>query len=226
MAVDAPSVIADWTAVAVALAVPIAVLVVQTARRPPRRDCLVATFAVAGLAPVLALPLLAWLGARTVSTVDPAPIGRVGPVPIAALAVVAASALLVGLLVWRIGRVEARPAVARTDRAWGTVAGLAIAAVGVAVAVRVDPALGATLVWAGPLLGVQWAVDWRIVWARRRSVAWAVVVPTLYFWSIDVVAFTGGAPVGGWGPSLVGAILAPVGSLLVVQMLVVHDRHA
>ncbi|MFW6436757.1 MAG: hypothetical protein ACOCYZ_03910 [Halococcoides sp.] len=218
--------IADWTAVAVALAVPIAVLAVVTARSPPGRDRLAATLALAGLAPLSIAPVLYWLARRGHWTVEPAPLGRIGSVPLAALGVVAAGALFAGLLVWRIGHVDARPEVSRTDRVWGAIAGLAIAVVGVVLAVRSNVVVGVTLVWAGPLLAGQWALDWRVCWARRRSVAWAVVVPVLSLWAIDRVAISGGTPIGGWGPSIEGMVLSTVGTLLVVQSLVLVDRYA
>lgn len=48
--------------------------------------------------------------------------------------------------------------------------------------------LGLILVWAGPVLTFMWAVGGEMVWARRRLIAWAVALPTLYLWVADRVA--------------------------------------
>lgn len=48
--------------------------------------------------------------------------------------------------------------------------------------------LGTLLLWAAPVLSVQWAFDWPYLWARRRVVAVGVAVPTLYLWLADTVA--------------------------------------
>jgi lycopene cyclase domain-containing protein len=48
--------------------------------------------------------------------------------------------------------------------------------------------LGTLLLWAAPVLAIQWAFGWPYLWARRRVVALAVAVPTLYLWVADRVA--------------------------------------
>lgn len=48
--------------------------------------------------------------------------------------------------------------------------------------------LGTLLLWAAPVLAIQWAFDWPYLWARRRVVAAGVAVPTLYLWAADRVA--------------------------------------
>lgn len=48
--------------------------------------------------------------------------------------------------------------------------------------------LGTTLAWAGPVLAIQWGFGWPYLWALRRTVAVAVLVPTLYLWAADRIA--------------------------------------
>lgn len=48
--------------------------------------------------------------------------------------------------------------------------------------------LGLLLVWAGPVLTFMWAVGGEMLWARRRLIAWAVAVPTLYLCIADRIA--------------------------------------
>jgi lycopene cyclase domain-containing protein len=78
----------------------------------------------------------------------------------------------------------------RRDRVVGALAGLAVAAVGVGLLLLGESTfyLGALVAWGGPVLAIQWAFDWRYLWARRRTLAAAVGVPTLYFAVADRVA--------------------------------------
>lgn len=81
----------------------------------------------------------------------------------------------------------------RRDAAAGLLAGVLVAAVGVAALTRDDTFyLGAILAWAGPVLALQWAVGWRYLWARRRLYAVAVAVPTVYLATIDRWAIADG----------------------------------
>jgi lycopene cyclase domain-containing protein len=48
--------------------------------------------------------------------------------------------------------------------------------------------LGTLLLWAAPVVAIQWAFDWPYLWARRRVVAVGVAVPTLYLWLADTIA--------------------------------------
>lgn len=81
----------------------------------------------------------------------------------------------------------------RRDRLAGTLAGLAVSAVGFALlASQSTLYLGAILAWAGPVLAIQWAVGWRYLLAVRRRVALAAGVPTLYLWVADRFAIDNG----------------------------------
>lgn len=79
--------------------------------------------------------------------------------------------------------------IAGRNRILGVMAGLAVSAVGL-VLVGSQPTLylGAILLWAGPILAIQWAFGWPYLWAVRRSVGVAFLVPTLYCWLIDRIA--------------------------------------
>ena len=48
--------------------------------------------------------------------------------------------------------------------------------------------LGLILVWAGPVLALQWAVGGQQLWAMRRTWLTGTLVPTLYLWCADRVA--------------------------------------
>jgi lycopene cyclase domain-containing protein len=48
--------------------------------------------------------------------------------------------------------------------------------------------LGAILLWAGPVLALQWGFGWSYLWTVRRTVAIALLVPTLYLAFIDRIA--------------------------------------
>lgn len=52
--------------------------------------------------------------------------------------------------------------------------------------------MGAILLWAAPVLALQWAVGWPYLWARRKLVAVAVAVPTLYLSAADRFAIENG----------------------------------
>lgn len=48
--------------------------------------------------------------------------------------------------------------------------------------------LGLILVWAAPILALQWAYAGREIWARRRLWAAGVAIPTVYLCAADAVA--------------------------------------
>ncbi|MFB6162633.1 MAG: lycopene cyclase domain-containing protein [Halococcoides sp.] len=183
--------IAYWAFLAVAIGLPLAALALVTAHRPPARDRIAATIAMAFVAIGYTAPWDGWLIARGVWQYETAILARVGPIPIEELGFVAGQALLVGLLVWRFDPIETTATVDRRDRVLGAVAGLAVSIVGFAIASRPGGLyLGAILAWAGPVFALQWGVDWRALWARRRTVAWAIGLPTLSLWLVDWVAVT------------------------------------
>ena len=68
--------------------------------------------------------------------------------------------------------------------------------------------LGTLLLWAAPVLAIQWAFDWPYLWARRRVVAAGVAVPTVYLWAADRVALA----LGVWelSPTLTTGFVVPL----------------
>ncbi len=72
----------------------------------------------------------------------------------------------------------------------GLAAGLLVTVVGAALVLASSSTLylGATLLWAGPVLAIQWAFGWPYLWRTRRVVAAGVLVPTLYLWIVDWIA--------------------------------------
>jgi len=71
----------------------------------------------------------------------------------------------------------------------GAVAGLSVSAAGyVLLGTTASFYLGAILLWAGPILAIQWSFGWPYVWEIRRTALVALAVPTLYYWLIDRIA--------------------------------------
>ncbi|WP_121820292.1 lycopene cyclase domain-containing protein [Halostella salina] len=119
------------------------------------------------------------------------------------------------------------------NRVAGLLAGVAVGGVG-AVLLSSDPTfyLGAILLWAAPVLAIQWAFGWPYLWHHRRVVAVGVAVPTLYFWVADRIALAQGI----WvisetytvGVDILGlpveeALFFLVTNLFIVQGLVLYE---
>ena len=84
---------------------------------------------------------------------------------------------------------------ARDFRAWprvvGALAWLGLAGVGAVLLLAFGERwtyLGAILVWAAPIVALQWAVGGTYLLRTWRTWGVAVAVPTLYLWAIDRVA--------------------------------------
>jgi lycopene cyclase domain-containing protein len=74
-------------------------------------------------------------------------------------------------------------------RVVGAVAGLSVSGAGyLLLGADATFYLGAILLWAGPILAIQWGFGWSYVWEIRRTALLAVAVPTLYLCLIDRVA--------------------------------------
>ena len=78
-------------------------------------------------------------------------------------------------------------------RLFGAALGAGVGVVGV-VLLAAPPTfyLGAILLWAAPVLALQWAFGWPQLWRARRTVALGVAVPTAYFWLADWFALRAG----------------------------------
>ena len=88
---------------------------------------------------------------------------------------------------------ESAVSVSTPQRVAGVLAAVPIGGAG-ALMLTTDATLymGAILLWAAPVLALQWAVGWPYLWARRKLVAAAVAVPTLYLSAADRVAIENG----------------------------------
>ncbi|MFB6205165.1 MAG: lycopene cyclase domain-containing protein [Haloglomus sp.] len=88
-----------------------------------------------------------------------------------------------------VGRERGRGGVTLGQRALGAGAGGLVALCGWLV-LGVDGGLylGTLLLWAAPVLAIQWAFGWPYLLWRGRVVALGVAVPTLYLWVADRVA--------------------------------------
>ncbi|SDY28561.1 lycopene cyclase domain-containing protein [Halopenitus persicus] len=81
------------------------------------------------------------------------------------------------------------------NRLAGLLAGAAIAVVGgwlVIAGPETRLYLGAILLWAGPVLAIQWAYDWPSLRRRGRTIAVGVLVPTGYLCLVDRIAIDAG----------------------------------
>lgn len=125
------------------------------------------------------------------------------------------------------------PVATARDRLGGALAGVAVGVVGAAL-LTADATyyLGAILLWAAPVLALQWAVGWPYLWDHGRTVAVAVAVPTVYFWLADRIAlwqglwvvsdqYTVGVDV--FGLPVEEALFFLVTNLFIVQGLVLYE---
>ncbi|TYT61867.1 lycopene cyclase domain-containing protein [Natrialba swarupiae] len=141
--------------------------------------------------------------------------------------------LLTGFWLFQFLRVPDRSLrIPRLHRLVGALAGLSIGGLGwLLLGSTPTTYLGAILLWAGPILAIQWAFGITALWDVRRTVALAVAVPTLYLWIVDRIAIG----LGVWviseehtiGVSLIGlpveeALFFLVTNVFVVQGLVLY----
>lgn len=153
-------------------------------------------------------------------------LGTIGYVPIEEYLFFVLQPLLTGL--WLYGLLPGTVAEPwRRARSAGTAAYTAMAVFGAFLLTRPDGTyLGLILVWAAPVLALQWAYGGREIWARRRALALGVGVPTLYLWVADATAIH----LGIWeisaahtlGPALGPLPLEEAVFFLVTNLLVVQ----
>ena len=116
---------------------------------------------------------------------------RIWAVPLGEYLFIVGQSLLVGLWTFqRDGFVDGTVGHSWLDRLLGVAAGFAVSVVGTVLLVGPTPALylGSILLWAGPVLALQWGVGWRYLLSIRRRVVVMVAVPTLYLSTIDRLA--------------------------------------
>ncbi|WP_424016507.1 lycopene cyclase domain-containing protein [Halorientalis pallida] len=74
------------------------------------------------------------------------------------------------------------------QRALGLLGGGLVAALGLFFLAESTYYLGTLLLWASPVLAIQWAFGWPVLWERRRTLALGVGVPTAYLAAVDRIA--------------------------------------
>jgi lycopene cyclase domain-containing protein len=122
--------------------------------------------------------------------------------------------------------------VAPRSRVAGVLAGAGVGFVGaVALLAPATFYLGAILLWAAPVLAIQWGFGWPFLWRHRRRVGFGVLLPTLYFsladriaigmdiWTLSERYTTGIAPLG---LPIEEAVFFLVTDLFVIQGLVLY----
>ncbi len=121
--------------------------------------------------------------------------GRIWLAPVEEYLFIILQSVLVAAWTFQLaGPVDAGVGHSRRDRAVGATAGIAVAGVGAALLLGPQATfyLGAIVLWAGPVLALQWAVGWRYLLVVRRRVAAAIAVPVAYLCVIDWVAIRNG----------------------------------
>ncbi|WP_210408894.1 lycopene cyclase domain-containing protein [Halorhabdus rudnickae] len=117
-------------------------------------------------------------------------VGRVGVVPYEELLFVAAQTVLTGLWTTLVVRPDGcGPSVTRRQRLGGVAAGLLVGVAGLALlSIPSSLYLGAILAWSAPVFALQWGFGWPVLVRARRSVVFALAVPTAYLWAVDRLA--------------------------------------
>ena len=123
-------------------------------------------------------------------------LATIGYVPVEEYAFFILQPILTGL--WYLlvrARIEHVPAeVSVTARTAGAAVWLALTALGAAW-VAIDGHwlyMGLILAWACPILALMWGVGGEALWANRRTLAWAILPPTLWLWVADRLAIGAG----------------------------------
>lgn len=115
---------------------------------------------------------------------------RVWLVPVEELLFMLLQPLVVALWLYALALAVRSASVTTRDRLLGVAAGALVGAVGLVLYVFGGQTyyLGAILTWAAPVLALQWGFGWPYLWAVRRTFAFGVAVPTVYFCLADRVA--------------------------------------
>jgi lycopene cyclase domain-containing protein len=212
----------DFLAVFVLLPLSLLAVAAVVQRRPRRPDIRVRAGGIAllvGLALVYTTPWdnylivqgVWWYGeGRVAATLLHAPVGEY-------LFIVLQTVLVGAWTFQRAGPVDPTVGHSWRDRTLGVLAGLAVALAGVLALAGPESLfyLGAILLWASPVLALQWGVGWRYLLSVRRRVAAAVFPPVLYFSIIDRIAIEQGI----WTLSPVHTTGLTVGGLPIEEML-------
>lgn len=116
-------------------------------------------------------------------------------VPLGEFLFIILQTILVGVWTYtRAGPVDGSIGHSWRDRALGLMAGGVVGLAGGLALLGPESFLylGAILLWASPVLALQWAVGWRYLVSRRRRVAVSLLPPVAYFALIDRIAIAEG----------------------------------
>lgn len=189
---------------------------------------------LAGIALVYTIPWDNYLIAHGVWRYMPsAVVGRIGYTPVSEYAFFVLQPVLTGLWFHTLGaRIDSTVSTSFSIRVAGSVVWLVVAVFG-GLLLTADSGyyLGAILLWASPVLALQWGVGGPALVRHRQLITVAVLVPTLYLWIADRIAiaaglwelspvFTTGRTVPVLGLPIEEAAFFLVTNLLVVQGLV------
>ena len=115
-------------------------------------------------------------------------LARIWHAPVGEYLFIVLQPLLTALWLYRLpSTVPASLGVSRPQRLAGAAAGLAVGLAGWLV-LSAGYYLGTLLLWASPVLALQWGVGWPVLWRLRRRLAVAVWVPTAYLCVADRIA--------------------------------------
>ncbi len=78
--------------------------------------------------------------------------------------------------------------ISHRQRLLGVLGGALVAGAGLALFAESTYYLGSLLLWAGPVLALQWGFGWPVLWDLRRTLALGVLVPSAYLWVADRIA--------------------------------------
>jgi lycopene cyclase domain-containing protein len=175
---------------------PLVALLVLTARDPPRsRSAAIGLPLMAVIALVYTTPWDNYLIGRGVWRYgEGATLAHLWNAPVGEYLFFVLQPIVTGLWLYRLSgpTIPATP-VSRRSRIVGAGGGAVVGAAGlVMLSVTGTYYLGAILVWAAPILALQWGVGWPILWRARRRVALGTLVPTLYLAVADRIAIAAG----------------------------------
>jgi lycopene cyclase domain-containing protein len=217
------------------VAVPLLVLGLATRRRRvPSHVRPLAVMTVVGLALAWTIPWDNYLIGVGVWEYGPGRVWRVlWRAPVEEYLFIAAQPVLAACWLHLVsGPVHDEPGMTWRQRGGGALAGLLVTALGLVATTRgATFYLGAIIAWAGPVLALQWAVGWRYLLARGRTIVVGVGVPTAYLSVADAIAlhlgiwrlepaYTTGLAIGGL--PVEEALFFLVTTLLVCQGLLLY----
>ncbi|MBW4488843.1 MAG: lycopene cyclase domain-containing protein [Trichocoleus desertorum ATA4-8-CV12] len=123
-------------------------------------------------------------------------VGTVGYVPIEEYLFFVLQPILTGLWLYRLLAHTEEPSElkpASTANVAGTIIWTSLSLLGVWLLQRdFGVYLGLILVWAGPILALQWLIGGAQLWVRKRLWLTATLLPTLYLWVADRIAIAQG----------------------------------